>query len=88
MLKYLLLAAGVSLAVPVAAQTTVQPQVVENTTAKVDVNKIVCQKEQEIGSRLGAKKVCLTVKQWQDRADADRDQTERVQQTTATRPSG
>lgn len=44
-----------------------------------DANKIVCEKEETIGTRLGAKKVCLTVAEWQARAKDDRDQTERVQ---------
>ncbi len=93
MLKYaFLIAAGVSLSVPVAAQTTVQtaaepaPIVVQNT--KSEVNRVVCKKQEEIGSRLGAKKVCLTVKQWQDQADASREDVERIQQNTGTRPSG
>jgi hypothetical protein len=47
-----------------------------------DPNKIVCQKEETIGTRLGAKKVCMTVAEWQARQAADRDQTERVQSGT------
>jgi len=88
MLKYpFLIAAGISVAMPVAAQT-VQPQPLRAATVQTDVNKVVCKKEEEIGSRLGAKKVCLTVKQWQERADADREEVERAQQQTGTRPSG
>ena len=93
MLKYaFLIAAGVSLSVPVAAQTAVQataqpqPIIVQNT--KSEVNRVVCKKQEEIGSRLGAKKVCLTVKQWQEQADANREDVERIQQNTGTRPSG
>jgi len=55
---------------------------------RAEVNRIVCKKEIPIGSRLGAKKVCLSVKEWQDRADADRDSTERIQQQAPTRSSG
>jgi len=93
MLKYaFLIAAGVSLSIPVAAQTAAQttveppPIVVQNT--KSEVNRVVCKKQEEIGSRLGAKKVCMTVKQWQDQADANREDVERLQQNTGTRPSG
>ena len=46
---------------------------------KGDPNRIVCQKEETIGTRLGAKKVCLPIAEWQARQAADRDQTERVQ---------
>lgn len=103
MLKYaFLMLAGASLAVPAAAQTTTaQPQTgtaqittvqsqpaTQVATAKSDVNKLICKREEQIGSRLGAKKVCLTQKQWTDRAEFDREQTERIQQNTGTRPSG
>ncbi len=89
MVKYaFLIAAGASLAAPAAAQTAVQPQAIVVQTTKSEVNRIVCKKEIPIGSRLGAKKVCLTVKEWHDRADADRDSTERIQQQAPTRYSG
>lgn len=54
---------------------------------KNDVNRIVCQKEETIGSRLSAKRVCLTVKEWQDRAMVSREDTEQVQRG-ARGPSG
>jgi hypothetical protein len=44
-----------------------------------DANKIVCQKEETIGTRLGAKKVCLTVADWNARARENRETTERIQ---------
>lgn len=47
-----------------------------------DVNRIVCKKTEKIGSRLAAKKVCLTVKEWADRAAEDRSETDRVQRDT------
>ena len=55
---------------------------------KGNPNRIVCQKEETIGTRLGAKKVCLTVKEWQDRAAADRTETERIQQSARAPSSG
>jgi hypothetical protein len=89
MLKSVLfVAAGVAVSMPAAAQTTIQPQPVQAPTAKSDVNKLVCKKQEVIGSRLGAKKVCLTVQQWQDRAAQDRDQLERVQQGAKGPSSG
>lgn len=48
-------------------------------TAKSDVHKIVCKKEETIGSRLAAKKVCLTVDEWRRMADENRNATERLQ---------
>lgn len=47
-----------------------------------DAHKIVCQKEEQIGTRLGGKKVCLTVAEWEALAKDGRDQTERVQSGT------
>jgi hypothetical protein len=50
-------------------------------------DKIVCQREEEIGSRLGGKKTCLTVREWDARKQADRLQTEEVQAGARMRPS-
>jgi hypothetical protein len=83
-----LIAAGLGVAMPAVAQTTVQPQPVQAATAKSDVNKLICKKEEEIGSRLGAKKVCLTLEQWQARTSEDRQQLERVQQGARGPSSG
>lgn len=78
-------------AVAQQAQQAQQPQAqqakISDPHAK-DPNKIVCQKEDTIGSRLAAKKVCLTQKEWDLRAQADREETQRVQQDTAVIPSG
>jgi len=82
------IAAGVAVAMPAAAQTTVQPQPVQAPTAKSDVDKLICKKQEEIGSRLGAKKVCMTLEQWQARTNDDRDQLERVQQGAKGPSSG
>ncbi len=72
-------------AVPALAQA---PASAPQELKKSDVNKVVCQKEEQIGSRLGAKKVCLTVKEWLDRAQLNREETERAQQNTGVRSGG
>lgn len=72
-------------AVPALAQA---PASAPQELKKSDVNKVVCQKEEQIGSRLGAKKVCLTVKEWLDRAQLNREETERAQQNTGVRAGG
>jgi hypothetical protein len=78
-------------AAPAVAQSSSsavgQPQPVASTD-KSDVNKIVCKKEEKLGSRLGGKKVCLTVQEWEDMAKAARDDTEAVQRGARTSPSG
>jgi hypothetical protein len=47
--------------------------------------RVICQKEENISSRLAAKRICLTAKEWKERAAANREETERVQQQTAVR---
>lgn len=49
---------------------------------KGDPNKLVCQKEETIGTRLGEKKVCMTVSEWNDRKRAQRERTEQIQSGT------
>ena len=78
---------GLFLATAGLAQTQQQPTKTLRTHEK-DPNRIVCQKEDSIGSRLAAKKICLTQKEWDLRQAADRDEAERVQRDTATIPSG
>ena len=46
---------------------------------KGEPDKIVCKKEETIGTRLGTKKLCLTVSEWNHRANAARWETERLQ---------
>jgi hypothetical protein len=75
-----LLTAMCFLAVSAAsAQVTTTNRVDNVAQTKDDPNRIVCQKEEQIGSRLGAKKVCLPLAEWQARQNADREQTERAQ---------
>lgn len=44
-----------------------------------DPNKIVCMKEETIGSRLGERKVCMSVQQWNDKHKEHREFTEKIQ---------
>lgn len=50
-----------------------------NTAAPVEKpeDKKICRKEVETGSLIKGKKVCMTAKQWQRLADANRDEVER-----------
>jgi hypothetical protein len=91
MLKFVYITSAllIASATPAFAQTTpTQDQTAAVDPAKSDVNKVVCKKEESIGSRLAAKKVCMTVKQWEEQAQASREETERVQQSAGTRPGG
>jgi hypothetical protein len=67
------------MASPAIAQTPTD-SVAKEDKQKNDPNRIICQKEEQIGTRLAPKKVCLTAKEWAERAQLNRTETERVQQ--------
>ena len=55
---------------------------VKPVTKKVDPNQVVCEKQQDIGSRLVSHRVCMTRSQWMEqrrlnRQDLDKAQTQR-----------
>ena len=58
----------VSAAVLLAAGVPALAQAASNTTAPKDndPNKVVCERYEEIGSRLGTRKVCKTVREWEE----------------------
>lgn len=80
-------------ATPAAAQITFedQPAAAQPANAKLkEPNKIICERQEEIGSRLGGKKVCKTAAEWQEERTQQRRTVEDVQrQATSTgSPSG
>jgi hypothetical protein len=66
--------AQVSAAAP--AQTTAKP--------KEDPNEKICVKEEVTGSRLGAKRICMTRAEWADRKLQDQQELTRVQTQRGT----
>jgi hypothetical protein len=56
------------------AQTA--PQAVKKSS---DLNKVVCEKVEVLGSRLASKKVCMTRYEWAERRQADRQEVEKAQ---------
>jgi hypothetical protein len=78
MLKFLPIAFLLITSVPVAAQ--VQQPDSPTASKNGDLDRMVCEKEEQIGSRLGARKVCKTVKEWQEQRRVQRQDVERVQQ--------
>ena len=94
MLRSALLIAIASLvAAPAAAQITFenQPPPTQPATGKAqDGSKVICERQEEIGSRLGGKKVCKTAAEWQQERAQQRRTLEDVQrQATSTgTPSG
>jgi hypothetical protein len=47
---------------------------------KPDPNKVVCELQDQIGTRLGAHKVCMTVAQWEEFRRDEQSQTQHIQQ--------
>ena len=86
----LLILVGASLLVasPAIAQSSPQAQPVPLAANKSDVNRIVCEREEEIGSRLKGKKVCMTVQEWEAYKATHREDVEEMQRHANTRPSG
>ena len=76
--------AALFLAAPAIAQTPPATQAPPAAPAK-DPNRIICEREDEIGTRLGGKKVCKTAAEWQVERQQQRETVEGVQrQGTST----
>ena len=84
--------AGLILAGPAAAQTgPVDPTANPAPPRKAkDPNRMICEKQEELGSRLGGKKVCKTALEWQEWRQQNRDQLEdwQRQHTNPGTPAG
>ncbi len=79
MLKIVMAAAGLSLvAVPVVAQAT-SIETARPAAKSKDPNRIVCEREDTTGTRLGSRKICLTAAQWQEKRREHREELERAQ---------
>ena len=65
---------------PAAPGTTkLPPNLSKLAQNKSDLNKVVCEKQETLGTRLGAKKVCMTVAQWIEFQNDVKDQTRRIE---------
>ncbi len=71
---------------PAVAQTGT-PVTQTRQTANADPNKLICQSEEQIGSRLGKHRVCLTAEQWKEKHREQREFTEEIQSGTYARDS-
>lgn len=83
MLKLICLVSTVGLVLglsaPAAAQAQTTPPASQAQPTGPNQNEVICQKQEVIGSRLGAKKVCKTRAEWADARTQDRHELERVQ---------
>jgi hypothetical protein len=82
--------AALLFAVPAAAQTAAAPSPAPPTAtgSARDLNKIICEKQEVIGSRLATRRVCMTRAEWADRKLQDRQEIERVQVQRGSNASG
>jgi invasion protein IalB len=72
------LALALPLSAPALAQAASQQQQ-PNAKKAPDPNQVVCEKQQEIGSRLATDRVCMTRAQWAEQKRNDRDAIEKAQ---------
>lgn len=56
-------------------------------TDNKDPNRIICEKQEVVGSRLATKKICMTAAEWDDRKREDREAIDKGQRQ-ARGPSG
>ena len=88
MLKFACVAGALMMvAAPAVAQTPSEAPA-QPTRKAADPNRIICEREEQIGSRLSAKKVCLTAREWQMRRQEMREDLERYQRESASPRSG
>jgi hypothetical protein len=58
-----------------------QPPITAIASAAGDPTQTICEKVEEIGTRLSSKRVCMTRSQWIEQRRLNRDEVERAQQT-------
>lgn len=87
MRKILLVGLAALIAAPAVAQSPSTPAIVVETD-KSELERMVCERQEQIGTRLGARKVCKTVREWQEERRVQREDVERVQRVVNQEPSG
>jgi hypothetical protein len=88
MLKSLLIVlSSVALVAPAAAQSGPTDPAAPSSQSKLkDPNHVICEKQEEIGSRLGAKRICHTAAEWQQIRQQNREQVDDWQQRLTANP--
>ena len=67
--------------VPAVAQSN------DTATRAKDPNRKICETVEETGTRLGAKRICMTAAQWEQQRRNDRESVERAQRGTGIQAS-
>lgn len=89
MLRFVALAAATLIVAAPALSQTAAPAAAPTANAKPTKDKLICETQQETGSRLDRKRVCHTAAEWQSIKSQSRDAIEKYQQqSTGTPTSG
>lgn len=64
---------------PAVAQGAQQQQQQQTTRKAADPNEVVCEKQEETGSRLASQRVCMTRSQWAEQRRVDRQDIDKAQ---------
>ena len=86
MLKFLLVVPAL-LCAPALAQTSAVA-LADASAEKTELDRIVCERQEQLGSRLGGRKVCKTIREWQEERRVQREETEGVQRGMNGEPAG
>ena len=87
MLKLITLTAVVAFGATAAVAQVSSIESSRPDTQSQDPNKVVCERVETTGTRLGAKRVCMTSAQWADQRREQREDLERVQRIVNQSPS-
>ena len=52
----------------------------------LDPNEVICERQEQLGSRLSGKRICMTRSQWADQKIQDRQATEKAQTQLGAAP--
>jgi hypothetical protein len=88
MLKFVVAASALVLSSPAFALQAAPPAPAKAANPAKDPNRIICEREDEIGSRLGGKKVCKTAADWAEERRLHRENLEKAQQMGTGMPNG
>ena len=87
MLKIITVAAVLAIGtMPVAAQVT-SIETSRPATSAQNPDKVICERVEKTGTRLGGKRVCMTAEQWAAQRREQREDLERVQRIVNQAPS-
>ena len=77
---------GIAIMATLALAQTAAAEDQKKTTNK-DPNRIICEKQEVVGSRVATKRVCMTAAEWEVRRREDREALEKGQ-ASARGPNG